>query len=192
MSSFNFKSVGKKIDDRKFVNIEKSKKQLSPIGLKTPLQIIVDSEDLYQTHVSPEKQIKDNIKNFLLTNNGERLGKYNFGANLKTFCFESSKFTREEFIQEIYSHITNKINKYFTAVSITDLKVDLKMNNEISEVKQSLEQLTFHKRNFISKDPNVAENNPSGIGKVVILMTFAIPAIKITNQKIEVTIFVGG
>ena len=87
MASFNFKSSGKKIDDRKFTNIPNSFVQLKPIGIKTPLQINQGSADLYETHSAPEDQIKDNLKNFLLTNNGERLGRYSFGANLFPSAF---------------------------------------------------------------------------------------------------------
>lgn len=191
MSSFNFKSAGKKIDNRKYSNISKSITQLKPIGLKTPLQILQNSEDLYHTHDSPEVQIKDNIKNFLLTNHGERLGRYSFGANLSKFVFESSKMTKVELKQEILNQITQKINNNFSPVIITELSIDLKEGNEKIETKKTLEQTTFHQRNFITKENTQDENTP-GIAKIIVLMTFAIPTLKITNQKIETTIHVGG
>lgn len=192
MSGFNFKSSGKKISSRKFTNVPKSKVTLRPIGLKTPLQILNNSEDLYHTHVSPDKQIKDNIKNFLLTNHGERLGRYKFGANLINYVFEASRLTESELRQELVSQITNKITEHFSSVVITDLKVILKSDDAVTESKKTLEQTTLHTRNFTTKDASLHKYNPSGIAKIVILMTFAIPDIKITNQRIETTIFVGG
>ena len=192
MSGFNFKSSGKKISNRKFTNIAKSKITLSPIGLKTPLQIVKNSEDLYQVHTSPEKQIKDNIKNFLLTNHGERLGRYRFGANLANYVFEASNLSESELKQELFNQITNKITEYFSPVVITELKVLLKADDVSVESNRVLEQTTFHTKNFTTKNKAENRNNPSGIAKIIILLTFAIPSLKITNQKIETTIYVGG
>lgn len=192
MSSFNFKSSGRKISNRKYTNISKTKKTLTPIGLKTPLQIINNSEDLYHTHVSPEKQIKDNIKNFLLTNQGERLGRYKFGANLNSFVFESSMYTKPELKQAIMNQITNKISTYFSSVEITDMKINFSADDEQSEVKKTLDQTTYHNKRFKIESSSKNKNNPSGIAKIIILMTFSIPSLQITNQKIETTIFAGG
>jgi phage baseplate assembly protein W len=192
VSSFNFKSAGKKISNRKYTNISKTKKTLVPIGLKTPLQIISNSEDLYHTHTSPEKQIKDNIKNFLLTNQGERLGRYKFGANLSSYVFETSRMTGPELKQALINQITNKISKYFSSVVITDMSIVLKAEDTQTEVKKTLAQTTYHNESFTTEAPSSNNNNPSGIAKIVILMTFSIPGLQITNQKIETTIFAGG
>jgi hypothetical protein len=192
MATFNFKSSGKKISSRKYTNVTKSQTTLTPIGLKTPLQIIQNSEDLYQTHVSPENQLKDNIKNFLLTNHGERLGRYNFGANLSKFVFESSKYTEVELRQEILNQITNEISKNFSGIVITSLDVELKSNDIRIETLNTLEQTTVHKRNFKFEGNSLENNVASGLAKIIVLMTFSIPGLKLTNQKIETTIYVGG
>ena len=192
MSSFNFKSSGKKISNRKYSNITKSMKQLVPIGLKTPLQLLKNSEDLYQTHSSPESQLKDNIKNFLLTNHGERLGRYDFGANLSIFLYESSKLPAAEYKQAILTQVTNKLTNQFSSIVITDIQVDLKLNDQKIEAKNSLDHITMHTRNFITKDATSGKNVANGLAKVIIFLTFAIPSLKLTNQKIETTLFVGG
>ena len=90
------------------------------------------------------------------------------------------------------NQITNKISEYFSAVVITDLNVNLIFSDAIIEPKKTLEQTTVHTRNFIFEKTSNNKNNPSGIGKIIIMMTFAIPTLKITNQKIETTIFMGG
>jgi hypothetical protein len=192
MGSFNFKSSGKKIDNRKYTNITKSMTQLVPIGLKTPLQLLQDSEDLYQTHFSPEKQLKDNIKNFLLTNHGERLGRYDYGANLSIFLYDASGSTETEYRQGIINQITNKLTSAFSGIVITDLEVDLKFNNQKIETNTTLEQTTYHTRNFITNASAAGTETASGLAKVIILLTFAIPTLNLKNQKIETTLFVGG
>jgi phage baseplate assembly protein W len=192
MGSFNFKSSGKKIDNRKYTNITKSMTQLVPIGLKTPLQLLQDSEDLYQTHLSPEKQLKDNIKNFLLTNHGERLGRYDYGANLSIFLYDASGSTETEYRQGIINQITNKLTSAFSGIVITDLEVDLKFNNQKIETNTTLEQTTYHTRNFITNASAAGTETASGLAKVIILLTFAIPTLNLKNQKIETTLFVGG
>lgn len=192
MSGFSFKSSGKKIDNRKYTNITKSMTQLVPIGLKTPLQLLQDSEDLYQTHLAPEKQLKDNIKNFLLTNHGERLGRYDYGANLSIFLYEANSLTETEYKQAIVNQITNKLTNAFSGIVITDLEIDLKFNDKKVETKSTLEQITYHTRNFITKDESSNDRVSHGLAKVIILLTFAIPTLNLKNQKIETTLFVGG
>jgi phage baseplate assembly protein W len=187
MSSFNFKSSGKKITNRKFTNVPRSFVELKPIGIKTPLEI-KNTADLYKMHTSPEAQLKDNIKNFLLTNAGERLGRYNYGANLSQFLFDLSHV--DEYKNDIITQVTNAISKNFSGIVINNINVILQ--EESIETIKVLDQLSFTNKTFIKERENINTHENNGLAKVKVLLEFSIPLLKITNQKVEVTIFAGG
>jgi len=53
----------------------------TPIGIKTP--VALGNDDLLTTSSDLVVQLTDNLRNLILTNWGERLGFYQFGANLR-------------------------------------------------------------------------------------------------------------
>ena len=73
MTSFNFKSSGNKLGDREIQ--PKITKKDRDIGIKTPLTNY-QGRQLFDMHTDPVAQIKDNLKNLILTNAGERLGHF--------------------------------------------------------------------------------------------------------------------
>tara|TARA_R110000744_G_scaffold20477_2_gene53783 strand:+ start:233 stop:673 length:441 start_codon:yes stop_codon:yes gene_type:complete len=79
-----------------------------PIGIKTPVQFS-DADGLFAMHTDPVKNIQDNFRNLLLTNHGERVGLYDFGANLRPLVFDLGK---NDFDQEAIIRIKNAISKY--------------------------------------------------------------------------------
>ena len=84
---YNFSSVGE-LNDSFQKNFLDEKKDF-PIGFKTPVQM-GDEHNLFAMHTDLGKQIADNFRNMLRTNNGERLNLYDFGANLEELAFELS------------------------------------------------------------------------------------------------------
>ena len=59
----------------------------TPIGIKTPLRP-GGNNGIFDGHFVLKDQVKDNLRNLMLTNWGERLGLYNFGANLRPLTTE--------------------------------------------------------------------------------------------------------
>ena len=59
-----------------------------PIGIKTPVQLDGMTDDFFVMHRDLGKQIRDNFRNLLQTNHGERLLISDFGANLRPLTFE--------------------------------------------------------------------------------------------------------
>ncbi|HIF58249.1 MAG TPA: hypothetical protein EYG51_18615 [Pseudomonadales bacterium] len=83
---YSFKSVGE-------TNVEFLKRATQdepgiPVGLVTPLQFGRSNSGLLRMHFNLGDQIKDNLRNLIQTNHGERLGLYDFGANLVELAFE--------------------------------------------------------------------------------------------------------
>ena len=80
---YSFKSVGElHVDHFK----EKLVVEKPPIGIKTPLEL-GGQHGIFKMHTDLGKQISDNLRNLILTNHGERLGNYFFGANLMPMAF---------------------------------------------------------------------------------------------------------
>ena len=80
MATLSFKSVGKTAQTLSEEDVEVAN---FPIGIRTPLSLSDIDGPLAMNYLLDE-QLADNLRNLLQTNFGERLGLYNFGANLKT------------------------------------------------------------------------------------------------------------
>lgn len=87
MAVHSFKNVGEKTEDvtrqRRLTNSEKL-----PLGIVTPVRSGDDAEGIFKMHRNLTDQIRDNFKNLLLTNYGDRVVLHNFGANLQPLTFE--------------------------------------------------------------------------------------------------------
>ena len=85
------------------------------IGIKTPLELGSGRDGLFRMHKDLKDQIKDNFKNLLMTNHGERLGNYNFGANLEELAFE---LATDEIEKEAVSRISAAISRFMPYISL--------------------------------------------------------------------------
>lgn len=164
MASFNFKSSGVKIDDRTVSNDLVTKKTRD-VGIKTPLTSNQDRQ-IFDMHVNPADQLKDNLKNLVLTNFGERLGLYDFGADLQALLFELGSNPSVE--SEAADRIEKAVQKYMPGIDIV----------EISQV-----DLDRNEKNLV---------NIQSMAKVRLRITYNIPSARISNQAIEVTLQHGG
>ena len=128
-SQFKFKSSGFRRDDRRFV----AKNSVDrPIGIKTPLEL---GGDIFVMHTSPVRQIADNFRNLVMTNNGERLGMYDFGANLKSLLYDySNEPNFEEIVTESIVSVTNKfipsivitgVNNNLNRIGLTKVRIKI-------------------------------------------------------------------
>ena len=83
--TYSFKSVGQtsvEAQEQKDLTV-----RIQPIGIKTPVRY-ENSDGLFAMHTDVLANIKDNLRNLLLTNHGERVGMYDFGANLRPLVFD--------------------------------------------------------------------------------------------------------
>ena len=90
----DFKSVGVRREDG--VQDRTSAAPSLPIGIVTPLVLDDTGSGLLTMHYRLADQIADNLRNLLLTNHGERVGIYNFGANLRPLTLELAQPIWEE------------------------------------------------------------------------------------------------
>jgi phage baseplate assembly protein W len=106
-----------------------------PFGIKTPLAIDTTGKSLFEMHFEFAEQMDDNLKNLVQTNHGERLGMYNFGANLRPLLTEYSN--KEDFDSEAMIRINTAISKWMPFVTPVgfDSKNDLENNDYLAIVK---------------------------------------------------------
>ena len=121
MSTISFKSVGQ--TQQAIANSQSTPAPL-PIGIKTPLQIGGDA-GLLVMHYEIANQIADNLRNLLLTNWGERVGQYFFGANLRPLTTEY--VNQENFDNEAVLRIKSAVATWMPFVDLVEF---------ISEVDQ--------------------------------------------------------
>ena len=120
--TYDFKSVGnlssKTITDRYIP-------EPVAIGITTPMQL-GNGSNIFKMHYDLEKQISDNLRNLVLTNHGERLGRYDFVFELGT----------DDFDQEAMMRIKNSVSKFMPFVQLEGFAVEIDHydNKEVSKV----------------------------------------------------------
>jgi phage baseplate assembly protein W len=122
--SYSFKSVGEKTVD--YNARARARVVAPPIGIKTPIEIGTTDDGLLKMHRSLADQIKDNLRNLILTNRNERLAFPDFGANLAPLAFELGT---EDADEEAMRRIKVATEKYMPFISLEDFS----LTNEISD-----------------------------------------------------------
>jgi len=114
---YNFQSVGdpeellRKIEERRKAQQEGGQ----PISIKTPMRFSENFGDLLEMHMNQFNAIRDNLRNLLLTNYGERLGHYDFGGNLLSIVHELGT---EDGDSKAMALISLAVNKYMPFVNL--------------------------------------------------------------------------
>jgi len=130
MSVYKFKSVGKTATINEAEVLQTTQ---TPVGIKTPLKL--DDRNIFAMHYNAADQIHDNLRNLLLTNWGERLGIYEFGANLKEL---TSEFTSiDSFDEEAIARIRNTVSRWMPFVNLKNFSssIDREENQDVGILK---------------------------------------------------------
>ena len=167
MASFNFKSSGFKITDRVINNTEEALKE-QPLGIKTPLEMGTSSRQLFNMHSNPAAQLKDNLKNLILTEKGERLGMPEYGCGLRQYLFDLTSLPDYETV--IITAVNDQIQKYMPFLLVKNI--------EILDYAKSQDESSLKSRN--------------GMAAILLRIVYDIQKISIQNQKIEIVVFSGG
>lgn len=113
MTQISFKNVG--VTGFRQEDVLARNKTALPIGIKTPVQLDGDGHGLLAMHTDIREQIADNLRNLVLTNWGERLGNYFFGANLRPLLADYSH--KDNFDEEAMVRINTAISKYMPFIT---------------------------------------------------------------------------
>jgi phage baseplate assembly protein W len=108
---YNFSSVGELDSARREVQSVVSP---NPIGISTPVRFGTSEKGTFDMHVDLAKQIRDNFRNMIATNHGERLVYQDFGANLKSLVFELGTEQADSLALQRISNTTRKYMPFVT------------------------------------------------------------------------------
>lgn len=129
---YDFSSVGESKEDFDARDVKTNQDRLQkPIGIKVPIEL--GENDLLKMHTDIEKNIADNFRNMLMTNHGERVGLYDFGANLTELAFELGT---DRFDTEAVRRIRRTTEKYMPFIQLMTFEplVDRRDNKVIAKV----------------------------------------------------------
>lgn len=131
---YDFSSVGElKEDLDKSRQNSATNRQQIPYGVKVPLELGSDSGGLLKMHYSADDALADNFRNMVMTNHGDRLGLYDFGANLTELAFELGS---DDFDAEAIRRIRRTTEKYMPYIQLLTFEplVDRNDNKEVAKV----------------------------------------------------------
>lgn len=113
MGQFSFKSSGTTQADEVASSTQTT---VVPIGIKTPLSL--GDNDLLAMHTDLVPQLIDNLRNLIMTNWGERLGLYNYGANLRPLM--TDLVSLDDFDTEAIARIKSAVQKWMPYIDLED------------------------------------------------------------------------
>ena len=111
--TYDFASVGELETDFKDRLVETTAG--FPIGIKTPIELGYGNVGPFKMHTDLALQIRDNFRNMLQTNHGDRVMLPDFGANLEELAFELSS---EEGDTMAINRIRKSTEKYMPFVKL--------------------------------------------------------------------------
>lgn len=131
---YDFSSVGESKEDFDARRAKSSQDTAQfPIGIKVPVELGQSNDGLLKMHTDIEKVLADNFRNMIMTNHGERLGLYDFGANLTELAFELGS---DDFDSEAIRRIRRTTQKYMPFIQLLTFEplVDRINNKEVAKV----------------------------------------------------------
>lgn len=130
--TLSFKDVGVEHEDPRTIDAGQS---TIPFGFKTPLELDYAGDAIFKMHYNLADQISDNLRNIILTNYGERLAFYNFGANLRPLLTEFAN--KQAFDAEVMKRIKKTVSIYMPYVELLgyESKADRTENQSTAIIK---------------------------------------------------------
>lgn len=152
----SFKSVGQTVSNITTQQAAIAVKPL-PIGIVTPLDLGDSDEGLLAMHYNVGDQMKNNLRDLLMTNWGERVGVYDYGGNLGPLVTEYEN-GKDAFDNACMQRIMYAVNKWMPYVT--------------------LESFDSNK---------VTYTNQIGLGAVILLVDYSIPRAQIPKTRLQIS-----
>jgi phage baseplate assembly protein W len=152
----NFKGSGVRVGDQSL----SQKIDSIPYGIKTPIQVGEGRSGIFKMHFDPISQVDDNLKNLILTNHGERLGNFGYGANLRSLTTELT--SQDDFDKIAMERISFAVKQFMPFVELG----------------------TFSSNPVTSPWTGVAKS----MAKVDITVKFSIPSLRIGERELNISL----
>ena len=127
------------------------------IGIDLPFRKSNGKEGYFASTTTTIEAVKNNIRNLVRTNKGERLMQPQLGLNLRNYLFE--QFT-DELVLSIQNDIVDVFKQWMPFIEIRDIQVSLDENDSIGKNKMSI-NIVFN----ITRDPDTLESVQIEIGE---------------------------
>jgi len=161
-----FKSVGTQTGDPDLLKPVES----LPFGIKTPVQLGEGRSGIFQMHFNPIEQVEDNLKNLILTNSGERLGNYGYGANLRPLALELS--STDDFDSIAMQSISTAVKKHMPFVELSTFSSDFGGTDNAV--------------------PGGEQGVPLSMTKINMIVKYSVPQLRIIDRSLGVSIYCVG
>ena len=146
---YDFSSVGELKDDIDSRRLRSVTDTISkPIGIKVPASLSESGDSLLTMHTDIEKNIADNFRNMIMTNHGERVGLYDFGANLTELAFELGS---DDFDTEAIRRIRKTTQRYMPFVQLLTFE-PIVVRTDNKEVAKVGVKITYRVNTLSQKD----------------------------------------
>lgn len=132
MAQRSFKNVGSSLRQ---IQDSVPATQTFPIGIKTPMSLS-DKGNPYTMNTTVEAQIQDNLRNLLMTNWGERLGIYKYGANLRSLLAEMSNDPSLD--NEVMRLINDAVSNFMPFVTLETFDMKFLQSDSKSQAKYQI------------------------------------------------------
>jgi len=128
-----------------------------PIGIITPLRLGQDNDGLFGMHYSVAETMKNNLRDLIMTNWGERLALYDYGANLQPLVTEY-ELGKNAFDEAAMQRISNAVAKWMPYVQL---------------------------EGFDSTNQRLTTQ--FGLGVILITIDYSIPRAQVPTSRLEIT-----
>ena len=159
MATVKFKSSGIQTDDASLIR----KIETPPIGIVTPIELGEGRSGIFQMHFNSHKQVADNFKNLILTNWGERLGNFYYGANLRPLTAELT--SQDDFDSEAMLRVQTAVRNFMPFIELG----------------------TFNSNLDKSIDPTGGGAN--GISTISLTIKYSVPQLRIAEKGLVVSLY---
>jgi len=121
------------------------------IGIDLPIRRDDALDGFFASTSTTIEAVKNNIRNLLQTNEGERFFQPNLGLNLKSLLFEN--FTEENIIG-VQDAILDKFEFWLPFVEVRDILIETQESNQVVGANEIRIKILFN----IIQDPNTLES----------------------------------
>ena len=121
------------------------------IGIDLPIRRGDNLDGFFATTSTTIEAVKNNIRNLLQTNEGERFFQPNLGLNLRGLLFEHIK---SENLIAVEDAILDRFELWLPFVQVRDIKIDTIESNQVVGANEIRVKILFN----ITQDPNTLDS----------------------------------
>ena len=121
------------------------------IGIDLPIRRDSELDGFFATTSTTIEAVKNNIRNLLQTNEGERFFQPNLGLNLRGRLFEHIK---SENLIAVEDAILDRFELWLPFVQVRDIKIDTIESNQVVGANEIRVKILFN----ITQDPNTLDS----------------------------------